>query len=79
MIDAGFCRAESPSKEIEEFGYPDFGRMMEVSVGIFAMEVSKVMIPVLDTFNVDFNSLLNQNGNGNEIEEVHLGVLSDAL
>lgn len=65
--------------EIEEFGNPDLGRIMEVSVGILIIEVSKVMIPVFDTFNVDFNSLLNQNGNGIVMTEVHLETVSDAL
>ena len=65
--------------EIEELGNPDLGRKIEVSVGIFIIEVSKVMIPVFDTFNVDFNSLLNQNGNGIVMAEVHLEAVSDAL
>jgi len=52
---------------------------MEVSDGIFTIEVSNVIIPVFDTFKDDLNSLLNQYGKGIVINEDHLGMVSDAL
>jgi hypothetical protein len=62
-----------------EFGYPIFGRVIDVSEGRSCSDVSKLIMPVFEIFTELFCCLLNQKGKGSGVVETHFGTESEEL